>query len=275
VEKLSDYARSVLRSPRLEDKLRAPPADLIDDAAAAEVYGEPLRDPAIAMQHIKERLPPLHTLAERPAAAACVSRFAHHELMAIELFAWALLAFPELPPALRRGFVQALGEEQDHCRMYLARLDTLEVAFGALPLSGYFWRHIERIAQAPSPPLAFLCAQGLTLEQANLDFTLMFKDAFAQARDGATAAVLQKVHDDEIGHVKLAAHWLKRLGGGDELAAYREHVPFPYSLARAKARRFDDDARRRAGLSDAMIEAVRVARPYDKAATAAADAERA
>jgi uncharacterized ferritin-like protein (DUF455 family) len=75
---------------------------------------------------------------------------------------------------------------------------------------------------------------------------------------------MQRVHDDEIAHVRLARTWLTR---GDEaadadLARYHEHVPFPLSAARAKGRRFELGARRRAGLSEAFIAFVRDARPY-------------
>lgn len=275
MERVSDYARSVLLEPSLDAKLRAPPSDLVDDAGSGsdgapvrtvddmvDIPRAPARDPTLAMVEINERLPRPGELGEAGARAACLSRFAHHELQAIELFAWALLAFPDLPPGLRRGFVQALGEEQEHCRLYLDRLAAHDVIFGSLPLSGYFWRHIDRIADAPSPALAFLCAQGLTLEQANLDFTLLFRDGFRSGGDDASARVMQRVHDDEIGHVKLAVTWVRRLAGTDEVTAYAAHAPFPFSLARAKARRFDVGARRRAGLSDALIEAVRAARPY-------------
>jgi uncharacterized ferritin-like protein (DUF455 family) len=105
---------------------------------------------------------------------------------------------------------------------------------------------------------------GLTLEQANLDFTLMYRDAFRAAGDDATADVIQRVHDDEIGHVKLATTWLKRLTNSDDVDAYNANAPFPFSLARAKGRRFDVAARKKAALSDEMIDAVRAAKPYAK-----------
>jgi uncharacterized ferritin-like protein (DUF455 family) len=187
---------------------------------------------------------------------------ANHELQAVELFAFALCAFPDAPPALRLGLLHALADEQRHCRLYLERLAAhggrLDDGAG---LSGYFWRHVASFTS----PLSFLCAQGLTLEQANLDFTLLYRDAFRAAGDEDSAGVLQVVHDDEVGHVKLAAHWVAKLSGLTDLAAFEAHAPFPFTLARAKARRFDVAARRRAGLSDALIEAVRAARPSHQA----------
>jgi hypothetical protein len=46
----------------------------------------------------------------------------------------------------------------------------------------------------------------------------------------------------------------------DDLARYQACVPYPLGAARAKGRRFDAAARRRAGLDDSFIEAVRTAR---------------
>jgi uncharacterized ferritin-like protein (DUF455 family) len=260
---LRDYALSIVDGPTLAAKLCAPPSTLVYEPFDVVVRSAPARDATIALASKGPRLPGLGALRDAKARAACLSRFAHHELCAVELFAWALLAFPSMPAPLQRGFVQTLAEEQEHCRLYLARLAAHDVAFGSLPLTDYFWRHVATIAAAPNGPLAFLCAMGLTLEQANLDFTLMYRDAFRAAGDDDSARVMQRVHDDEIGHVKLAGTWVKKLAStSDDVAAYHAHAPFPFSLARAKGRKFDDAARDKAGLSREMIEAVRDARPY-------------
>jgi hypothetical protein len=48
--------------------------------------------------------------------------------------------------------------------------------------------------------------------------------------------------------------------GQGEIEAYQEAVPYPLAAARAKGRRFDEAARRRAGLSGKFIAFVRGAR---------------
>ena len=48
--------------------------------------------------------------------------------------------------------------------------------------------------------------------------------------------------------------------GRSDAEAYADCVPFPFAATRAKGRRFDAEARRRAGLSEAFIAAVRGAR---------------
>ena len=172
---------------------------------------------------------------------------------------------PDLAPGPARVFTRparALADEQRHCRMYLERLAAHGGRLGDEPLSDYFWKHAAAIAAHPRGPAAFLAALGLTLEQANLDFTLLYAEGFRRAGDQESARVAEVVHADEQQHVRLAAEWLPRLvpAGEDEIGAYTASVPFPLEAARAKGRRFDAAARRAAGLSEAFIEHVRQAR---------------
>ena len=220
-------------------------------------------------------LPRIGALKQPEARIQCLARFAHHELMAVELFAWALLRWPELPKELRREFTRVLADEQRHCRLYIDRLTELGGNFFSPPHSNYFWKHVPAISKSPHGPSAFLAAMGLTLEQANLDFTLLYREAFAAAGDQKSADVLLEVHNDEIEHVAVAAHWLKVLGppGSDLIEAYSEAVPFPFSAARAKARQFDAAARRRAGLGEPFINFVREAQSRQNQSEGQVDSE--
>ena len=257
-----DYCLGILTEGGLAAKL-SPPGDLLVDVAMpARVIDAPARDPAIALAQKAGRLPRPGELSDPAARARCLARFAHHELMAVEIFAWALLRWPELPAALRRGLLRTLADEQVHCALYLERLRAHGSTLADHALSAYFWRHVPAIEASASGPRAFLAAMGLTLEQANLDFALLYRDAFRRAGDEESARVCQRVHDDEVAHVRLAAQWLRRLDpdGRDEIAAYDAAVPFPLGPSRAKGRRFASESRRRAGLGADFIEYVRSAR---------------
>jgi uncharacterized ferritin-like protein (DUF455 family) len=262
----------ILERGDLDSKLAAPLDDRgksLPDSPKGEplLIDRPARNPGLQMQSGSDRLPRPGQLRDPEHRIRCLSRFAHHELMAVELFAWALLRWPSLPEPLRRGLLSALVDEQRHCRLYLARLEAHGGHFETDDHSDYFWRQIPAIAASPAGPRAFLAAMGLTFEQANLDFTLTYRDAFAEAGDAESAQVCQIVHDEEISHVALAVRWLGRLSDpaaadrdGTDLDHYLAAVPFPLGPARAKGRRFEVAPRRRAGLSDAMIENVRHAR---------------
>ena len=271
-----EFCLRILESGDLASKL-APPLDragqvlALDPSGSAIFIDRPARDVGLRMRGGGDKLPRPGELSDLASRQLCLARFAHHELMAVEYFAWALLRWPDLPLPLRRGLLAALADEQRHCRLYLDRLDALGGRFDGDDHSDYFWRHAPAIAASPAGPAAFLAAMGLTLEQANLDFTLTYRDGFARAGDPESAAICQQVHDDEIAHVALAAYWLVRLepaspGAPDsrldagDLDAYLASVPFPLGAGRAKGRRFEAKPRARAGLSEAFIEHVRQAR---------------
>jgi uncharacterized ferritin-like protein (DUF455 family) len=260
---LRAYCQRILEAPDLASKLAAPAEPLCDESPGPALHVDaPARAAGLALAEGADALPRPGALGDPASRAACLARFAHHELMAVELFAWAILRWPGLSPALRCGWLGILLDEQRHCALYLERLRAHGSRLEEQQLSGYFWRHSRAIADAPDGPRAFLAAMGLTLEQANLDFTLLYRDGFRQAGDEASARVCQAVHDDEIGHVRFARTWLLRLtpDARDDAEAYERAVPFPLSAARAKGRHFDVAGRRRAGLSPALVEHVRTAR---------------
>ncbi len=283
---VQDFCRRILEQGDLETKLIPPGSPkrprLTDPEGIAAIFIDaPARDPGLCMQGGSDRLPRPGELSEPEHRRRCLARFAHHELMAVELFAWALLRWPDLPRGLRRGWLSALADEQRHCRLYLERLRAHGGDFETDGHSDYFWRQAPAIAASPAGPAAFLAAMGLTLEQANLDFTLTYRDGFAAAGDEETARVCQIVHDEEIAHVALAAKWIRRLDpengeispeDGTDLDRYLASVPFPLGPARAKGRRFEAPARRRAGLSDRFIDTVRQARSSQERRPARASA---
>ena len=263
---LRAFCLRILESGDLESKL-APAPPSLDDANPGEpvLVLRPSRDDDLSLSSGAARLPRPTELEVPEARARCLARFAHHELMAVELFAWALLRWPELPAGMRRDFQRVLADEQRHCRLYLERLAAHGDTLADHARSDYFWKHAPAIAASPFGPRAFLCAMGLTLEQANLDFSALYRDAFRAAGDGASAQVCARVHDDEVRHVALAATWLRRLDRDrSDIESYTEAVPFPFAASRAKGRRFDAEARRRAGLSEDFIETVRAARSSPK-----------
>ena len=263
-----DLCQRILTTGDLDSKLEPPPPDAFDRAGATRTDRpapamRPARDASIAMRGNVERLPRPGELGDPSARARCLARFAHHELMAVEMFAWALLRWPDLPASIQRGLLGILAEEQIHCRLYLERLAAHGSALSDHVLSEYFWKHAPAISKSPAGPAAFLAAMGLTFEQSNLDFSPLYRDAFRNAGDEDSARVCERVHCDEIRHVSFAREALRTLAGesaATDVELYERAVPFPLSAARAKGRRFDAAARRAAGLSPEFVEYVRSAR---------------
>ena len=253
---VSAFAEQVLVGRTLADKLLAP-AELTDEAPrwSGVLPAEPGRVPELVLGRGKGPRTPLTVPDDARERGALLHAFANHELLAIELLARALLAYPDAPSAFRRGLVQTLREEQRHLSLYLGRMQALGVALGDEPLSGFFWRAMAEL----DTPQAFVAHLSLTFEQANLDFARHYQRGFAAMGDHATAAVLQTVLDDEIGHVALGLRWFERWRDPEVslFEAHRDALRAPLQVVRAKAARFDVGARRQAGLPDAYIEQLR------------------
>src|SRR5262245_58252857 len=116
-----DYALSIVTSNELAAKLVPPPPDLVLDDP-----GEPLRisapgrpaNLAIASAGMV-KTPPVAGMRDPSQRARILHALANHELQAIELFAWALLAYPDAPIGFRRGLVAILADEQRHFNLYV------------------------------------------------------------------------------------------------------------------------------------------------------------
>ena len=249
---LRDYAAGILEAETLDGKLRPPPAGLTDDepGPACRVEG-PKRPSELEIVRTRVGVPPPSGMPDPAQRARILHALANHELQAGELFAWALLAFPEMPGSFRRGCLKILADEQRHLRLYLDRLEALGGHFGDHPLTGHFWSKVASI----ETPLQFVCVMGLTFENANLDFAQELIEAARAAGDEATARVLAQVHDDEIGHVRFAWKWLLRLKDAEQPAweAYCASVSWPHGPDRARGKTFDPESRLAAGLDPEFV----------------------
>lgn len=253
------FAHQVVRSENLAVKLSPAPRDLTDQAPGpAERIERPSRSPALRFRPAAEvKVPKLAGMTDPHQRVRILHALANHELQAAELFAWALLAFPDAPAAFRRGLLRILDDEQRHTRMYIARVEAHGFAFGDFPVSGYFWGKVAAI----ETPLDFVSAMSLTFENANLDHTLAYAAAAREAGDVKTATVIDRVHEDEITHVAFGWQWLQH-ESGDRSAwdAYADSLTWPLRPAKATGRAFDRISRRAAGLDDSFIDRLEASR---------------
>lgn len=251
---LREFALGVLEAPTLAGKLAPPPRELSDDQPGSELrVAAPTRPPELEVERERRvKTPPVTGMADVSQRRRILHAMANHELQAAELFAWALLAFPDAPRAFRRGLLGILVDEQKHCRLYIERLEALGGRFGDTPVTGHFWNQLDELRG----PLEFVCVMGLTFENANLDFAGEYATAAREVGDDETAAVLDIVHRDEIRHVRFGWHWLQQLKTPDASAwdAYNDHVQFPLGPWRARGKVFDRASREAAGIDDSFID---------------------
>ena len=247
---IRSWAERLLLGDTLADKLYTPAA-LSDDRPGAPIPtpDRPGRPPGL-WEEGKAKFPgALHDTVQRGRA---LHFFANHELLAIELFALALLRFPDADPGFRRGTAAIIAEEQKHLGAYLSRMGP--VAFGDLPTPRFFWTTLAPARDLP----AFVAGMSLTFEQANLDFAGWYADAFRAVGDTETADLLETVLSEEIGHVKHGVTWFRRWCPGPLWDRWTDALPPPLTPARARGPHFRRADHAAAGIDVATLDRLAV-----------------
>ena len=260
-ESISSIAERVLFAESLEEKLILGSSDAEDSGLGGPVNlpDLPSREQSIAITTNRNRanFPGIDCIDNEKDRGKLLHFLANHELLAAELMALALLRFPKAPSEYRRGLYEAMREEQIHTRLYLKRMKDCGVSLGEFPLNDFFWRITSRVDNE----LDFITRMNLTFEQANLDYSKYYAEQFRLAGDKATAVVLEKIYQDEIGHVGHGLKWLRywKEPQQTDWQAYNESIHFPLSATRAKGVvEFNEEARLRVGFDADFISRLKI-----------------
>lgn len=249
--KSSEYAKYLLLEGSLHSKLVPPPKDLEWDCSEPIRIEKPNRESKILWSEKKSKIPRLEHLNQARLRGETLHHFANHELMAIELFAWAILAFPKVQLDLRKDWLRTLIEEQRHLRLYMKRMGDLGIELGERPLNYLFWKQIPWV----ETELQFTSLVSLSLEGANLDFMQIYSRAFAFYGDSESESVTLQVYCDEIKHVKRGwLHFSSQVSNDmSDWDFFRSQLVFPFTPRRAKAYNFFPETRREVGCSENFI----------------------
>jgi len=258
---LREFAEHILFATTLAEKLRAP-GELTDEnpGPALVVPHAPGRPANLVFKPHgtgdKSEFPGLHLLEQDRERGKLLHFFGNHELLATELMALVLLRFPDAPPAFRQGVLRTLQDEQEHTRLYMARMQTCGVALGDFPVSGFFWRCVAPMEN----PIDYVAGLCLTFEQANLDFAGHYGKSLGTVGDAGSAKLLEKIYRDEIGHVAYGLKWFRRWKNPSESdwEAFCRTLKFPLSPQRAKGFTLNVAGRQAAGLDVQFIAQLNV-----------------
>jgi uncharacterized ferritin-like protein (DUF455 family) len=190
---------------------------------------------------------------------ALLHAIAHIELNALDL-AWDLIArfggarfgAAGLPRPFFDDWLGVAAEEAEHFALLASRLEALGSAYGALPAHDGLW---EAAAATATDLLARLAVVPLVLEARGLDVTPQMIERLERAGDPASAAILARIHEDEIGHVAVGVRWFERLcreRGLDPEAIFHDRVGRYFAGALKPP--FNREARDRAGFRAAYYE---------------------
>jgi uncharacterized ferritin-like protein (DUF455 family) len=201
-------------------------------------------------------MPKRRNFGSTAGRVALLHALAHIELNAIDL-AWDLVARfgdPDLPHAFFDDWVGVAAEEALHFGLLAGRLTALGAGYGDLPAHDGLW---EAAAATAHDPVARLAIVPLVLEARGLDVTPEMIRRLERTGDRPSAAILQRIYQDEIGHVAAGMRWFRfycRQIGVDPQSAFRAAVK-RYFGGELKPP-FNRAAREEAGFPAAYYEAL-------------------
>ncbi|WP_408274987.1 ferritin-like domain-containing protein [Paraburkholderia nemoris] len=186
--------------------------------------------------------------------AVLLHALAHIEFNAINLALDAVWRFAGMPAAFYTDWLKVAAEEAHHFSLLTERLAEFGHAYGDFPAHDGLWDMCERTR---ADVLARMALVPRTLEARGLDASPPIRARLQQAGDHASAAILDVILRDEIGHVLIGNRWFRHLcdaGGLDPHATYTR-LADQYHAPKLRGP-FNFEARRDAGFDEAELAAL-------------------
>jgi uncharacterized ferritin-like protein (DUF455 family) len=137
---------------------------------------------------------------------ALLHALAHIELNAVDLACDVIARFSvlDLPRHYYDDWVKVASEEGLHFSLLAKRLRNLDSFYGELPGHDGLWEAAQNTAH---DLLARLAIVPLVLEARGLDVTPTMIKNLRKAGDIPSAEILERIYNDEIGHVAIGHRW--------------------------------------------------------------------
>ncbi len=226
VEELRACALAALRERTVAGRLRRvgelrgrrPPCAVdtrLEDPG--DVPGRPSRPRLVAPEALSQR-----SVGTREGRAALLHALAHIEFNAIGLALDHAWRFAALPEAYYRDWIGVAIEEAEHFELLRARLADAGFDYGDFPAHDGLWEMARRTAD---DALARMALVPRTLEARGLDASPAVRAKLVSVGDHDSARVIDRILEDEIGHVAIGNRWFRHLcaqSGVDPAAAARD-----------------------------------------------------
>jgi uncharacterized ferritin-like protein (DUF455 family) len=177
--------------------------DVTADVKSLPVPGRP-----VAPDLVDPRSVPRRNLSSLNGRLALVHAIAHIEFNAINLALDAVYRFRQMPKQYYADWCLVAAEEAQHFTMLTEYLEDHGVAYGDYPAHNGLW---EMAVKTDSDVLVRMALVPRVLEARGLDVTPGMIEKLKPIGDERLIAILQKIFNDEIGHVKIGSFWYKTL----------------------------------------------------------------
>ena len=223
-------------------------ADLALDEPAG-LPGRPERPELVEPRKLGRR-----SMQSPQGRAILLHALAHIEFNAINLALDAVWRFAGMPATFYTDWLKVAAEEAYHFSLLSARLAQYDCAYGDFPAHDGLWDMCERTR---GDVLARMALVPRTLEARGLDASPPIRARLQQAGDHESAAILDVILRDEIGHVLIGNHWFRHLCDQSGLDPHETYVRLADQYHAPKLRGpFNFEARRDAGFDEAELAAL-------------------
>ncbi|MEM5385364.1 ferritin-like domain-containing protein [Paraburkholderia phymatum] len=223
------------------------PGRVLDEPAG--LPGRPVRPELVEPRRLGRR-----SMQSPEGRAVLLHALAHIEFNAINLALDAVWRFSGMPEAFYIDWMKVASEEAHHFSLLSARLAEFGHAYGDFPAHDGLWDMCERTR---GDVLARMALVPRTLEARGLDASPPIRARLLQAGDHASAAILDVILRDEIGHVLIGNRWFRHLCDEAGVDAHRTYLHLSDAYRAPKLRGpFNFEARRSAGFEEEELAAL-------------------
>lgn len=202
--------------------------NLADDipAESIPIPGRPPKPLQVSPHDVPKR-----KLTTDEGRGAFIHALAHIEFNAINLALDAVYRFRDLPKTYYQEWLSVAVEEARHFQMLQQRLTDYGYQYGDFPAHNGLW---DMAVRTENDLLKRMALVPRVFEARGLDVTPGMISKLLQVGDKETAAILEVIYADEIGHVEIGNHWFnyaceqKNLNPQDEfIRLVTQHFPGP------------------------------------------------
>ena len=151
---------------------------------------------------------PRRNISSLKGRLSLVHAIAHIEFNAINLALDAVYRFQHMPEQYYTDWCLVAAEEAQHFTMLSDYLESHGMSYGELSAHNGLW---EMAVKTDFDVLVRMALVPRVLEARGLDVTPGMIVKLKTTGDQQLISILQKIFDDEIGHVKIGTYWYKSL----------------------------------------------------------------
>jgi uncharacterized ferritin-like protein (DUF455 family) len=220
-----------------------------DKAKSLEEPGRPPLPKLVSPRDLEAR-----KLGSVEGRAVLLHAVAHIEFNAINLALDAAYRFSDLPQAYYLEWLSVADDEARHFQQVSTRLEELGYCYGDFPAHNGLWEMALRTQHCLVDRMALV---PRLLEARGLDVTPGMIERLKDVKDLSSAAVLELILKEEVGHVEIGTRWFRYACEQAQLPAEQTFLALLRQHAGGIVRPpFNHAARRIAGFTDAEMQGI-------------------